>query len=62
MNIKYSLRDVQQDPVVAYCKLCKGEIYAEDAIMPGCLCEECFERLSNFEENRKKICHKKVQK
>lgn len=53
MNIKYSLRDVQQDPVVAYCKLCKGEIYAEDAIMPGCLCEECFERLSNFEENRK---------
>lgn len=37
---RYPLRDVQQDPVVAYCSRCGGEIYADDAIMPGCLCRE----------------------
>lgn len=44
-------RDKQQDLVVAYCRHCFGEIYAEDAIMPGCLCRECWEELSNEREN-----------
>lgn len=40
-------RDRQQDPVVAYCSRCGGEIYAEDAIMPGCLCRKFWEELQN---------------
>lgn len=36
-------RDRQQDPVVAYCSCCGGEIYEEDAIMPGLLCRKCLE-------------------
>lgn len=43
-------RDHQQDPVVAYCSRCQGEIYAEDAIMPGCLCDKCWEEQER-EEN-----------
>ena len=50
MNIRLPLRDIQQDPVVAYCSKCEGEIYAEESIMPGCLCRECFERLKYIEE------------
>lgn len=40
-------RDRQQDPVVAYCSRCGGEIYADEAIMPGCLCRECWEEEEN---------------
>lgn len=47
---RYPLRDVQQDPVVAYCSRCDGEIYADDAIMPGCLCRKCWE-----DENRETL-------
>lgn len=44
------LRDVQCDPVVAYCRVCGGEIYAEEAIMPGCLCRECWEEENELED------------
>ena len=40
-------RDRQQDPVVAYCSKCGGEIYAEESIMPSCLCRECWEEDEN---------------
>ena len=41
--VRAYLRDAQCDPVVAYCRRCGDEIYAEEAIMPGCLCRECWE-------------------
>lgn len=46
---RYPLRDVQQDPVVAYCSnpFCKAELYGEDEIMPGGLCPECYERMED---------------
>ena len=40
-------RDRQQDPVVAECVVCGGEIYATDAIMPGCLCRKCWEEMQS---------------
>ena len=43
MAVMYSLRDIQCDPVVAYCRRCGGELYAEESIMPGCLCRYCWE-------------------
>lgn len=44
------LRDVQCDPVVAHCSVCGGNIYAEEAIMPGCLCRECWEEENGIED------------
>lgn len=43
MWLSYGLRDIQCDPVVAYCHKCFGEIYTEEAMMPGHLCLECWE-------------------
>ena len=50
MQIMVSLRDIQQDPVVAYCRRCKGEIYYEEAIMPGNLCLRCWEEENGQED------------
>lgn len=44
MMIRYPLRDIQCDHVVAYCRRCGGEVYAEESIMSGCLCLDCWER------------------
>ena len=42
------LRDVQQDPVVATCDRCGGEIYGEpeDDGFGAMLCDKCKEELS----------------
>lgn len=50
MQIRYSLRDIQCDPVVDYCRRCKVEIYAEEAIFPGDLCEKCWEEENGQED------------
>lgn len=50
MKIMVPLRDIQQDPVAARCWRCDGEIYAEEAIMPGHLCLRCWEEEDGQED------------
>ena len=38
-GLRPPLRDMQDEPVICYCRNCGGEIYAEDAQ----LCEDCTE-------------------
>ncbi len=46
----YPLRDIQQSSPVAICARCGGEIYEEFAVMPGELCQECWEEESEERE------------
>lgn len=44
MKNRYSLRDIQQDPPVAYCDKCEGEIYEYDECYQtsgGIFCLRC---------------------